>query len=147
MFFSPPLLVQYACVHGTLIGVKESEKDGREGRAGKSHPVDINIFLYFNSSNKDDGYILLPGIMHSVVYGANNCSLGDLGMAHPQPASLFWTLCILLCGITAHWSCAGCASPKIFFFSSLTLHPPQNRSFALETCMSNSTTSSFNYYE
>lgn len=89
MFFSPLLLVQYACVHGTLIGVKESEKDGREGRAGESHPVDINIFLYFNSSNKDDGYLLLPGIMHSVVYGANNGSLGELGMAHPQPASLF----------------------------------------------------------
>lgn len=87
----PPPLAQHTCVHGTLIGVKESEKAGREGRAGGSHPVDINdIFLYYSSRNRDDSYLLLlPGLMHSVVYGADNSSLGELGMAHLQPASLF----------------------------------------------------------
>lgn len=87
----PPPLAQHTCVHGTLIGVKESEKAGREGRAGGSHPVDINdIFLYYSSHNRDDSYLLLlPGLMHSVVYGADNSSLGELGMAHLQPASLF----------------------------------------------------------
>lgn len=33
--------------------------------------------------------LLLPGIMYSVVYGADNGSPGELGTAHPQPALLF----------------------------------------------------------
>lgn len=90
----PPLLPPPAIGSAHVCAWNFNRSEGvreREGRAGGSHPVDINdIFLYYSSRNRDDSYLLLlPGLMHSVVYGADNSSLGELGMAHLQPASLF----------------------------------------------------------
>jgi len=62
------LLAQCACVHGTLIGMEESQKGSREGWAGETHILVNDISLYYNSNSKDDGYfLLLPGIMHFAV--------------------------------------------------------------------------------
>lgn len=50
------MLAQRACVHGTLIGMEESQNGSREGWAGDTHTLINDIFLYYNSSNKDDSY-------------------------------------------------------------------------------------------
>lgn len=42
-------------MHGSLIGLEESQKGSREGQAGETHTLINDIFLYYNSSNKDDG--------------------------------------------------------------------------------------------
>lgn len=60
--------------------------------------------------------LLLPGIMDSGVYRANNSSPGGLYTANPQPRLLLWILHILLCGIISRCSCAVCTSPDLFLF-------------------------------
>lgn len=42
------------CVHGTLIGVEESQNSSSDRWAGETHTLN-DIFLYYNSGNKDDG--------------------------------------------------------------------------------------------
>lgn len=83
-------MAQCACVYGTLISMEESQKSGREGWGGEAHTLINDIFLHYNSSSKDDSYLASVAwhnacIMHSVLYRADNGSLGELGTAHPQP--------------------------------------------------------------
>lgn len=55
-------------MHGTLIGMEESQNGSREGWAGETHTLINDIFLYYNSSNKDDGY-LASVACHNAVCG------------------------------------------------------------------------------